>query len=205
MMVDPALGLRRFVVWLFTIPADKRVTPGARGLFPLGVTVNMPATLPRRCSARRLAWLGCAPSMPATLPRRCSISAFCFCLTVSMDRTCSMAASSRPMVKPITAGDMTDGDIGVVLPPFASCDGARWMLVLSAWGPPVTVVRRFLEGGPRKPGMGDPVDPMSMDGRERVILDAGGGGGGGGLASGMSWSSSSLILTGDARLPYVRP
>lgn len=32
------------------IPADRRVAPIARGLFPLEGTVNIPATLPLRCS-----------------------------------------------------------------------------------------------------------------------------------------------------------
>ena len=35
------------------IPADRRVAPIARGLFPLEGTVKIPATLPLRCSFER--------------------------------------------------------------------------------------------------------------------------------------------------------
>lgn len=44
---------------------------------------------------------------PATLPLRCCIRAFCFCFTVIMDRTCSIAEGlSRLIVKPMTTGEM---------------------------------------------------------------------------------------------------
>ena len=44
---------------------------------------------------------------PATLPLRCSMRAFCFCFTVIMDLTCSIALGlSRWMVKPMTTGEM---------------------------------------------------------------------------------------------------
>ena len=44
---------------------------------------------------------------PATLPLRCSIIAFCFCFTVIMDLTCSIALGlSRWTLKPMTTGEM---------------------------------------------------------------------------------------------------
>lgn len=50
---------------------------------------------------------GTVDTMDAVLPRLCSISSFCFCFTVSIERTCSSAAgSSRMIVKPITTGEM---------------------------------------------------------------------------------------------------
>lgn len=46
-------------------------------------------------------------SNPAALPLLCSISAFCFCFTASIARTCSNAVGScRWIVKPITTGEM---------------------------------------------------------------------------------------------------
>src|ERR1700683_3361305 len=155
----PILGLRRTVradaaglgtgrssEELATLPDDKRVTPGARGLLPLEGTVKIPATLPLRCSLES-ALLALTFTTPATLPRRCSIKAFCLCFTVSMDRTCSMAAgSSRPIVKPMTAVD-----IGVV--PEGSNEGALTSVFKpNACGPPLTVTRRFLDGGARRLG-----------------------------------------------------
>jgi hypothetical protein len=69
------------------------------------------------------------------VPRRCSMRAFCFCLTESIDLTCSMAVGlSRLIVTPITTGEM-----GVELVCSASS-------VSSAWGGPLTVTRRFLKG-----------------------------------------------------------
>lgn len=74
---------------------------------------------------------------PATLPLLCSIRAFCFCLTDSMDRTCSIAAgSSRLSVKPITTGET-----GV-----ACSDPARWTLMFSDGWVPLIVTRRLLGG-----------------------------------------------------------
>lgn len=122
------------------IPDDRRIAPGTRGgLLPFDATVKIPATLPRLCSLGEVL-LGIALTIPATLPLRCSIKAFCLCLTVSMERTCSIAAgSSRPMVKPITAGD-----IGVE--PEGSSEGALTS-VFRECNPPLIVTRRFFDGG----------------------------------------------------------
>lgn len=159
------------------VPAERRVTPTARGLLPLGGTVSIPATLPLRCSFEseaEIALLGTALITPATLPLRCSINAFCRCFTVSIDRTCSMAAgSSLPIVKPMTAGD-----IGV-----DSTDGALTS-VLRGCGPPLTVTRRFLDGGPSSTGGG--ASEISTDGLGCINLDGAGDGAGGGVASSIS-------------------
>jgi len=83
---EPELGLRR---------TGRAIVGGLAAVF--------------RSSVRALA--DPVETIPATLPLRCSINSFCFCFTVSMDRTCSIAAgSSRMMLNP-----MTTGDIGVEL------------------------------------------------------------------------------------------
>lgn len=75
---------------------------------------------------------------PATLPLRCSMRAFCFCFTLIIDRTCSIAFGlSRPIVNPMTTGEM-----GVV---FEGSAGTRTS-VLSGCGPPLIVTRRFFAG-----------------------------------------------------------
>ena len=71
-----------------------------------GVTVGcIPDTLPRHLSSNPAVELR-HPSMTPmldTLPRRRLTTAFCFCLTNSIERTCSIAVgSSRCIVKPIT-------------------------------------------------------------------------------------------------------
>ena len=83
--------------------------------------------------------------MPATLPLRCSIRAFCFCLTESMERTCSRAAgSSRWIERPMTTGEM-----GVEL--VWSEGGMRMsVLRLRGWGVPLIVTRRFFAGVGRR-------------------------------------------------------
>jgi hypothetical protein len=44
---------------------------------------------------------------PATLPLRCSMRAFCFCFTVIMDLTCSIALGlSRWILNPMTTGEI---------------------------------------------------------------------------------------------------
>ncbi len=74
-------------------------------------------------------------TIPAVLPLLCSIKAFCFCLTVSMERTCSRAAgSSRMIVKPMTTGDMPLSTEGRLTSVLMGCDI------------PLIVTRRFLEG-----------------------------------------------------------
>lgn len=97
------------------------------------------------------------------VPRRCSMRAFCFCLTVSMDLTCSML--SRLIARPITTGEM-----GVEL--VWSATGRR--SVSRGWGAPLMVTRRFLRGEEEEAG----------DGGETSGLSAGGG---------EHWSCSCLI------------
>ena len=75
-----------------------------------GVTVGcIPDTLPRRPSSKPAV----EPRRPSvtptldTLPRLLSIKAFCFCLTDSIARTCSIAVgSSRCIEKPFTTGEI---------------------------------------------------------------------------------------------------
>ena len=76
-----------------------------------GVTVGcIPNTLPRRPSSRPAVEPRSPSETPTldTLPRRRSTTAFCFCLTNSIERTCSIAVgSSRCIVKPITTGEIS--------------------------------------------------------------------------------------------------
>ena len=88
-----------------------------------------------------------------TLPRQRPTTAFCFCLTNSIERTCSIAVgSSRCIVKPITTGE-----IGVEEPVCTSglcvCVGVRTS-ESSAEGKldmlratPLIVTRLRLDGG----------------------------------------------------------
>ena len=121
-----------------------------------GVTVGcIPNTLPLRPSSGP-AVEPRSPSVTPTLDallRRRSTTAFCFCLTNSIARTCSIAdGSSRCIVKPITTGE-----IGVEEPVCTSrlciCVGVRKnessaegkLFMLRAT--PLIVTRLRLDGG----------------------------------------------------------
>ena len=142
-VVDGGLGAVAVVSVGFTMWTD-------------GVTVGcIPNTLTRRPSSRPAV----EPRSPSvapmldTLPRQRSTTAFCFCLTNSIARTCSIAVrSSRCIVKPITTGE-----IGVEEPVCTSglcvCVGVRTS-ESSAEGKldmlratPLIVTRLHLDGG----------------------------------------------------------
>ena len=96
-VIDGGLGAVAVVSVRFTMCTD-------------GVTVGcIPNTLPLRPSSGP-AVEPRSPSVTPTLdthPRRRSTTAFCFCLTDSIARTCSIAVgSSRCIVKPITTGEI---------------------------------------------------------------------------------------------------
>ena len=96
-VIDGGLGAVAVVSVGFTMCTD-------------GVTVGcIPNTLPLRPSSGAAVELR-SPSVTPTLdthPRWRSITAFCFCLTDSIARTCSIAVgSSRCIEKPITTGEI---------------------------------------------------------------------------------------------------
>lgn len=92
-------------------------------------------------------------SWPTTEPLRCSMRAFCFCLTLIILRTVSMAPGLLPwIVKPMTTGEMGVEPGWLVL--LAVVDGAT--SICRGWGTaPLTVILRFLgEGGMSADGAG---------------------------------------------------